>query len=398
MKHNFGAGPCILPQEVFQQAAAAVLDFNGLSILEVSHRHKDFVAVMDEAIDLVKKALNVPEGYSVAFLQGGATLPTNTNILWDYTMNSTATTSYLNGDQDVVAGGASFSGTSGTLIGANTYGTSIINGTISEILIYNQSLENYQRQYVEGCLAWKWGLEAELPSGHPYATQAPPSSLPIPPLIRLKAIDYAGSGDWLDQSGNEFNATLEDGSIAKNTDGNGIVLDGATSWTFPNVGVGNAWSANVWYKNTGSAVGPDTDCANKGACILTQIFTGVPFNIIIGSSGDLPPSSESSCVGFNSSNGWNMGTIFTITLNTWINIQATWNGTNLSTYINGSLLGTTQPGISAVDGGSAYRIGRRWDNPDYLVGEIGEVRIYNYPLTQTQVTADYNASSNTFSN
>ncbi len=74
MKHNFGAGPCILPQEVFKQAAEAVIDFNGLSILEVSHRHKDFVAVMDEAIDLVKKALNVPQGYSVVYLQGGATL------------------------------------------------------------------------------------------------------------------------------------------------------------------------------------------------------------------------------------------------------------------------------------------------------------------------------------
>ncbi len=74
MKHNFGAGPCILPQEVFKEAAEAVLDFNGLSILEVSHRHKDFVAVMDEAIILTKKALNIPNGYSVAFLQGGATL------------------------------------------------------------------------------------------------------------------------------------------------------------------------------------------------------------------------------------------------------------------------------------------------------------------------------------
>ncbi len=74
MKYNFGAGPCILPQEVFQEASAAVLDFNGLSILEVSHRHKDFVAVMDEALDLVKKALNVPAGYSVAYLQGGASL------------------------------------------------------------------------------------------------------------------------------------------------------------------------------------------------------------------------------------------------------------------------------------------------------------------------------------
>ncbi len=74
MKHNFGAGPCILPQDVFKQAAEGVLDFNGLSILEVSHRHKDFVAVMDEAISLVKSALKIPEGYSVLFLQGGASL------------------------------------------------------------------------------------------------------------------------------------------------------------------------------------------------------------------------------------------------------------------------------------------------------------------------------------
>ena len=73
-KHNFGAGPCILPQEVFQEAAQAVLDFNGLSILEISHRSPEFIAVMDEARDLVKKALHVPEGYSVIFLQGGASL------------------------------------------------------------------------------------------------------------------------------------------------------------------------------------------------------------------------------------------------------------------------------------------------------------------------------------
>ena len=74
MKHNFGAGPCILPQEVFEEASKAVLNFNGLSILEISHRSKDFVAVMEEAQELVKKALHVPEGYSVLFLQGGASL------------------------------------------------------------------------------------------------------------------------------------------------------------------------------------------------------------------------------------------------------------------------------------------------------------------------------------
>ncbi|WP_457127463.1 3-phosphoserine/phosphohydroxythreonine transaminase [Mucilaginibacter sp. HD30] len=74
MKHNFGAGPGILPHEVLKQAAAAVVDFNGmgLSILEISHRSPEFEAVLDEAVKLVKELLGVPEGYSVLFLQGGA--------------------------------------------------------------------------------------------------------------------------------------------------------------------------------------------------------------------------------------------------------------------------------------------------------------------------------------
>lgn len=72
--HNYSAGPCILPQEVFQEASKAVLNFNnsGLSILEISHRSPDFVAVMEEARQLVKDILKVPEGYTVLFLQGGA--------------------------------------------------------------------------------------------------------------------------------------------------------------------------------------------------------------------------------------------------------------------------------------------------------------------------------------
>jgi phosphoserine aminotransferase len=75
MRHNFGAGPCILPQEVFKQAAQAVLDFkDGLSILEISHRTSEFEAVVEEAGRLVKELMDVPEGYSVLFLQGGASL------------------------------------------------------------------------------------------------------------------------------------------------------------------------------------------------------------------------------------------------------------------------------------------------------------------------------------
>ena len=74
--HNFSAGPCILPQEVLQQASEAVINFNNLnlSLIEISHRSKDFVEVMENARNLVKELLDVPEGYEVLFLQGGASL------------------------------------------------------------------------------------------------------------------------------------------------------------------------------------------------------------------------------------------------------------------------------------------------------------------------------------
>lgn len=75
-KHNFSAGPSILPREVIEKTAQAVLDFNGsgLSILEISHRSKDFQAVVDEAVALFKELLNIPEGYSVLFLGSGASM------------------------------------------------------------------------------------------------------------------------------------------------------------------------------------------------------------------------------------------------------------------------------------------------------------------------------------
>lgn len=75
-KHNFNAGPSILPREVIEDTAKAILDFNGsgLSLMEISHRAKDFQPVVDEAVALFKELLNIPEGYSVLFLGGGASL------------------------------------------------------------------------------------------------------------------------------------------------------------------------------------------------------------------------------------------------------------------------------------------------------------------------------------
>ncbi|WP_419211407.1 3-phosphoserine/phosphohydroxythreonine transaminase [Maribacter sp. X9] len=76
-KHNFSAGPCILPKEVLLKASEAVMDFNGsgLSLIEISHRSKDFVAVMEKARSLVLELLGLENrGYQALFLQGGASL------------------------------------------------------------------------------------------------------------------------------------------------------------------------------------------------------------------------------------------------------------------------------------------------------------------------------------
>jgi phosphoserine aminotransferase len=75
-KHNFNAGPSILPEVTLENAAKAVLDFNGIgmSILEISHRSKEFEAVLSETISLFKELLNIPQGYSILFLGGGASL------------------------------------------------------------------------------------------------------------------------------------------------------------------------------------------------------------------------------------------------------------------------------------------------------------------------------------
>ena len=75
-KHNFSAGPCILSPYTIQKTAEGILDLNqsGLSVMEISHRSKDFMAIMDETQQLFKDLLDIPSGYSVLLLGGGASM------------------------------------------------------------------------------------------------------------------------------------------------------------------------------------------------------------------------------------------------------------------------------------------------------------------------------------
>jgi len=75
-KHIFNAGPCVLSDMARENTAKAILELDGIgqSIMEVSHRSKEFVAIFDETVDLFKEIMSVPEGYSVLFLGGGASM------------------------------------------------------------------------------------------------------------------------------------------------------------------------------------------------------------------------------------------------------------------------------------------------------------------------------------
>ena len=75
-KYNFNAGPSILPKETVENTVKAIEDFagSGIGLMEVSHRSKDFEAVVNEAVALFKELLQIPDGYSVIFLGGGASL------------------------------------------------------------------------------------------------------------------------------------------------------------------------------------------------------------------------------------------------------------------------------------------------------------------------------------
>jgi phosphoserine aminotransferase len=74
--YNFSAGPCVLPKEVMKHAADEMLDWHGsgVSVLEMSHRSKEFIEIAEQAEKDLREFLNIPKNYEVFFFQGGASL------------------------------------------------------------------------------------------------------------------------------------------------------------------------------------------------------------------------------------------------------------------------------------------------------------------------------------
>jgi hypothetical protein len=238
-----------------------------------------------------------------------------------------------------------------------------IKGEIGEVRIYNYALN--QTQVTDSYMS-------SLTTFIPIVPNVPG------PLVYLNAQSSdPKSGLWKDLSGNNNNATILNGTATMNSTNNGYVLDGKTAWNFPNPkgGISNAWTISAWYKNTGEP----TNSKAGSAQILTQ-----------------PLDRSKSMVMMNSTQSgfWNQSfsysTSYSLVNNVWTNIQIVYDGKNISTYINNKLLGTVPSTVTFVAGNAnVYLIGKCWDQDSFMVGEIGEIRIYNYALSNNQVSNDY---------
>jgi hypothetical protein len=263
-------------------------------------------------------------------------------------------------------------------------------GNICEVMAYSNALSTGDRQTVEGYLAWKWGLQLNLPDTHPYKYMNPSSNyttsnyVPQNQLVRFTASTYSGSGQWSNDNplyGSSYNAVIENGTAAKNAEGNGILLPSGTAWRFPPTGgafgVETRWTMSVWFKRTG-------DCT-ANSCIVTNTYGGSMINMYIRAV-----SATAFQGGYFVSGTFYQGSSYTFPINTWVHMCVTYNGSNITTYINGNFFGSASSTVTpSWNSGTWYRIGRRWDNFEYVNGEIGEVIIYDRALYSSEVLQNY---------
>jgi hypothetical protein len=281
-------------------------------------------------------------------------------------------------------------------IGERADGNHNFIGYYGEILLYNRVLSDPDRQTVEGYLAWKWGLQGNLPLTHPYKFTSPSSNYTITTqnlIVNFTASSYSGSNTWLNNGslGRLADATVEAGSPSKNAAGNGVVFDGTTNFTFSNIAVGNAWSVSMWMKLSPTS-------SDDAAAWLTQNWSGglTPMNIVILTNTSGLSIAANQINGGFFTNDWRLGTKTTLSSNAWTHVTYTWNGTSITNYTNGVAISTVPITSAATDAGNAYRIGRRWDLSNYIRGEIGQILIYNRALSAAEALQNYTGTSNSF--
>jgi len=307
-----------------------------------------------------------------------------TTILWDYTYSGGTIATYYNGNTDTVTTGVpAYSGSGTTNIGF-ALSPYYMNGTIYEIIIFNTVLSTNQRQVMEGFLAWKWGLNSQLPGAHPFYSSAPvlsslvntfsPTSIPGIQMW-LDGRDPLGTGTapsagatvatWSDKSGQGFNGT----GVANPTyvSGGGILFNGSSHhYTTTYSAAPTQETAFVIFSSTipSNSTRVTIGCsAVLGSRCLTSYNTTMTLqlfnttNLLVGSSN--------------------------ISANTTTLYNYTYRaGGTSSTLLNGNL-DSSISSIASFTGQGVTHIGG-YGTSTYFSGTIYEVIIFNTVLTNPQ--------------
>ncbi len=307
----------------------------------------------------------------------------NTLSMLEFTFNSSDTFAYLNGTPGSRGDGMNPGYESFVYLGCSLSVGTFFTGTISEILIYNQFLSTYQRQAIEGYLAWKWNIISSLPANHPYRNSAASPSVIstnfFPTYISgiqlwLDGADPLNTSvapangtiisTWFDKSGNARNATSLRSPVF-NTSSNAILLNGS----------------DQGFSFTYSGVHP-TETAfmvlNMSTPISVQTFMTSPlsyarqFNTNMGQ------------INLRQTNiGTNATTPSTLTASSNTVLGYSLNSSNSFVYFNGTA-GPTGTGFGSLPSESNIRIGYESDGAYHLSGSISEILIYDKVLTTSE--------------
>ena len=290
---------------------------------------------------------------------------------------------------------------------------------INEIIVYNFVLSDVQRRQVEAYLSQKWALTISLPAGHTgltvpyYANQSllirAARTIPINVFSQPKyttsglifhldagiAASYSGSGStWYDLAGSGLTTTLYNSPTYSSANGGYIAFVPSSSQyaqTSASLGSRSRWTVEVWhYYNA-------TNNGGYGCIVVENYNPGSQINFLIG-----PPNSGSSTTlstGYWNGSSWQATTNgYSLPSNGWYHIVATYDGTNLNLYVNGTLTQVQASAGTPASSGLGIRFMRRWDNAEYWGGYLSIVRIYNRALSLSEVGVNYNGSRTRFTN
>ena len=331
--------------------------------------------------------------------------------------------SYYNSSTSTVGGIVNFTLTASNSTTLNTSATPwylglrpdggySINAYVCEIIHYNTILASRDQQQIEGYLAQKWGLEANLPADSPGRTQViyphtlrlnslttgQPTRLPLIRPLRVSVItpgsvfhldagnptSYPGSGStWTDLAGSGLTTTLFGSPTYSSANGGYLSFAPASSQygqTSASLSALTRWTVEIWhyYSATNGSGNP---------CILSEVWNSTPINFTIGSAA-FGGNTTLQAAYFNSV-WYYTASNYSLPSVGWYQIVGTYDGTNIKLYINNVLTQTQASAGTPASSGLGIRLMRRWDLGDYWGGRLAIVRIYNRALLASEVTTNY---------